>query len=310
MTPVSAPYPSPPAPHWVYVLRALLHHPLWDRSVLFLILAAALLVGLETIPPVAEPGRHFLGAADRIILALFSIELLIRLAAYLPQPLRFFRDGWNLFDFIIVALCFLPDSGPWAPILRLARLLRTLRLIAHFPRLQILLLALIKSLPSLGYVAVLLALHFYLYAVLGVYLFRHNDPGHFGDLGLALVTLFRVITLEDWTDLMYSAALGTAAYPAEGVLPVGPVPHAFGLLGYIYFISFVALGAMVIINLLVGVMVSSISESQGEALRLNLGLDGADQQRRQLQESLARIEAELVHLRALAAAQKNQPDAS
>ena len=149
--------------------------------------------------------------------------------------------------------------------MRLFRILRVLRLITQIPKLQKLVLALLHSLPSMGYVVLLLSMHFYVYAVIGVNFFRGNDPGHFGDLGLALLSLFRIVTLEDWTDVMYTAILGSDVYPAQGAIPIGPEPEAFGVWAIIYFVSFVMVGALVMINLFIGVMVESLAETKLES---------------------------------------------
>ena len=125
---------------------------------------------------------------------------------------------------------------------RLARILRAARLVTQIPRLQVLIGALLKSLPSMGYVSILLGLFFYVYAVMGTFLFRDNDPGHFADLGHSMTTLFQVVTLEDWTDVMYSAFYGTDVYPAQGPIPQGPIPEAFGYWGVFFFSSFVIIG--------------------------------------------------------------------
>ena len=174
----------------------------------------------------------------------------------------------------------------------LFRVLRIIRLFSVLPRLRVLIDALLHSLPSMGYVSLLLIVHFYVYAVLGVFFFRGNDPGHFGDLGLSLLTLFRVVTLEDWTDVMYSAIFGTDVYPAQGAIPVGPDPEGFGLAAVLYFVSFVLIGAMVMINLFVGVMVNSISESHARQIEETML-----PREKALADSLDRIEKELAELR-------------
>ena len=151
----------------------------------------------------------------------------------------------------------------------------------------------------MGYVSLLLGLHFYVYAVMGTFLFRGNDPGHFGDLGQSMLSLFRVVTLEDWTDVMYSAVHGTAVYNAQGPIPVGPEPHAFGWWGVLFFVSFVVVGAMVMINLFVGVMVTSLSEAQAEALRHKLDITAIEEHEQALERTVDKLETELTELRRL-----------
>ena len=123
---------------------------------------------------------------DKFILGVFIVEALLKMAAHGRQPWRYFADGWNVFDFLIVVLCLLPVGGPFAAVLRLARALRLLRLVSALPKLQLLVGALLKSLSAMGYVSLLLALLFYIYAVAGIHLFGAHDPKHFGSLRAAL----------------------------------------------------------------------------------------------------------------------------
>ena len=131
---------------------------------------------------------------DQVILWIFVVEIVIKMGAEGKQPWRYFADPWNVFDFIIVAVCFLPINAEYAAVLRLLRLLRVLKLVRALPRLQILVGALLKSIPSMGYVSLLLLMLFYVYACAAVILFGENDPVHFRNLPLAMLSLFRVVT--------------------------------------------------------------------------------------------------------------------
>jgi voltage-gated sodium channel len=233
--------------------------------ILVVIGMAAVLVGLETYPDIVAQHGQLLHVLDAIILGIFVIEILIKLASFGSRPGRFFADGWNVFDFVIVAVCFLPGNAHFAAVLRLARVLRAFRLLSAVPRLQVLVGALLKSLPSMGYVAVLLALLFYVYGVLGVFLWAENDPKHFGDLPSSLLSLFRVVTLEDWTDIMYTQMYGSDVYPAPALPDVQPKPNASPLVAPLYFVSFVLIGTMIVLNLMIGVVINSMTEAQREA---------------------------------------------
>jgi voltage-gated sodium channel len=220
----------------------------FQRFVLGLILIAGVLVGLETNAALMAQIGPWLVAADRIVLAFFVVELLVRFGAHGSRPWEFFRDPWNVFDFAIVAFCLLPLGAEYSAVLRLARVLRVLRLITALPRLQILVTALLKSIPSMAYVGVLLAVLFYVYAVVGVSLFGQADPAHFGSLGASALSLFQVVTLEGWAEIMRTqleAGTGTT-------LTIG------------YFISFILLGTMITLNLLIGVIVTGMEEARQE----------------------------------------------
>jgi voltage-gated sodium channel len=144
-------------------------------------------------------------------------------------------------------LCVLPVGGPFAAVLRLARALRLLRLVSALPKLQLLVGALLKSLSAMGYVSLLLALLFYIYAVAGIHLFGKSDPANFGSLPASLLTLFRIVTLDNWGDIYFAQ---TAHVPALKVI--------------IYFVTFIVFGTMIILNLFIGIIMNSMSEMHAE----------------------------------------------
>ncbi|MFT4587638.1 MAG: voltage-gated sodium channel [Candidatus Binatia bacterium] len=277
----------------------------FEPFIIFVILAAGVLVGLETSEEIMAQYGRIIHVLDKIVLGIFIIEIVIKMGAELPNPGNYFRSGWNVFDFSIVAVCLLPGTGAWVTVVRLARILRAARLVTQIPRLQVLIGAILKSLPSMAYVSILLALFFYVYAVMGTFMFRGNDPGHFGDLGRSMTTLFRVVTLEDWTDVMYTAFHGSNVYNAQGPIPVGKEPHAFGYWGVFYFSSFVIIGAMVMINLFVGVMVNSLSDAEADELRKKLHLDTEEAHDLALEAKMAVIEKELLELKHLLKGRKS-----
>jgi voltage-gated sodium channel len=168
---------------------------------------------------------------------------------------------------MIVAVFFIPGDYHFAAVLRLARILRILRLVSVVPRLQLLVRALLKSIPSMFYVSLLLGIHFYVYAIMGVFLWSKNDPSHFSDLPTAFVTLFRIITLEDWTDIMYVNMLGSDKVPFEQISSIPAEPSASPVGAAIYFISFVVFGTMIMLNLFIGVIINSMNEAQKDILK-------------------------------------------
>ena len=185
----------------------------FQHGVLAVIVMAAVLVGLETSRDLVARHGALLHGLDKVVLGIFILEAALKIGRHGRRWYRYFTDPWNVFDFLIVVVCLLPVGGQYAAVLRLARVLRALRLVTAVPRLQLLVSSLLKSIPSLGYVGLLLTVLFYVYAVMGIFLFRGNDPVHFQDLSTSLLTLFRVVTLEDWTDVMYIQMYGSDAYP-------------------------------------------------------------------------------------------------
>lgn len=269
----------------------------WFHAVVVgVILVAAINVGLETYPQVMERIGPLLLGLDKLIIGIFMAEIVIRIGAHWPRPWRFFLSGWNVFDFVIVAVCLLPLGGPYAAVLRLARVLRVLRLITVVPRLRVLVIALLHAIPSIIYVTLLLVLLFYVYAVMGTVLFGKNDPVHFGTLQDSMFSLLRTVTLEDWTDMYYIQSLGSAVYPPPGI---ERYPHAqprpMPIVAAVYFVSFVIIGTMIVLNLFIGVVISSMTEAQAENAKVMLRQQGEGDS---LEAKLAAMEQNLQEMAA------------
>ncbi len=220
--------------------------PWFQRLVILTILLAGVLAGIETDAGMLASHGPVLRALDVLVLGVFIIEVLLKITASCPRPWNYFRDGWNVFDFVVVVLCLLPMDSQFAVVLRLGRTLRLLRLVSALPKLQLLVGALIKSFSSMGYVGLLLGLMFYIYAITGVHLFGGHDKEHFGSLSKAFMTLFQTITLDDWKFLFVSAQGSAPAVAA------------------VYFISFILLGTMIMLNLFIGIIMNSMEEMHAE----------------------------------------------
>ncbi|NJM37895.1 MAG: ion transporter [Akkermansiaceae bacterium] len=230
--------------------RNLVEKSYFKSLVIAVILLAGLVVGLETDAQIMARYGGILHALDQVILGIFIIEILLKLIAEMPKPWGFFKRSWNVFDFVIVVVCLLPIDSEFAAVLRLARVLRVLRLVTVLPKLQLLVGALLKSIPSMGYVGLLLSIMFYIYAVIGVFFFGKADPQHFANLGDALLTLCGVITLEGWTSLMYDLLRGGSGVSSLKII--------------VYFLSFVLFGTMIMLNLFIGVIMNSMQEMADE----------------------------------------------
>lgn len=252
------------------ICRRIATSPAFQRFIVVVILFASVLVGVQTYKDFALRHASLLNALDIIILGLFTIELIIKLLAEGSRPINYFRNPWNIFDFLIVAACLLepllPINAAFLPVIRLARILRILRLVTVIPKLQILVGCLLKSLPSMAYVSVLLFLLFYVYGAMAVFLYGENDPIHFRNLQTAILSLFRVATLEDWTDIMYINMYGSDAYgyTHQDVHDWQAIPSSSPLGAALFFVSFVLMGTMVILNLVIGVIMSSMEEMKAE----------------------------------------------
>ncbi len=231
---------------------------------------AGLLVGVQTYKEFANRHIEILTFLDSLVLAIFTLEAVIKILAEGKRPINYFRNAWNVFDFLIVTVCLmeplLPLDAEFLPVLRLARILRVLRLVTVVPKLQLIVGTLLKSIPSMFYVCILLFLLFYMYGAMGVFLYGDNDPIHFRNLQTALLSLFRVTTLEDWTDVMYINMYGSDnyGYSPEDLARWTPVPTASPLGAAFFFVSFVLIGTMVVLNLVIGVIMNSMDEMNAE----------------------------------------------
>ncbi len=240
----------------------------FKHFILLLIILASVLVGLETYEGIAQQYNWAFIFTDEIVLFFFSVEIIIKIVAEGKKPLRYFADAWNVFDFLIVIICFIPFASNFAAIFRLVRILRVLRLISALPKLQLLVTALLRSIPSMIYVVFMMAILFYIYAIMGTVLFKKNDPLHFGSLEQTALSLFTAITLENWPDLMYTQIYGSDkfGYNDPDVMQVVEKnniqiePQASPIAGVLYFTSFILVGAMVVINMFVGVILNGIEE--------------------------------------------------
>ena len=223
------------------------NHKLFDKVIIALIIINGVILGLETSTVLMEGYAHWFKLISDIILLAFVIEAIMKITAVAPRFKLYFGDAWNAFDFTVVLLSLIPSTGEFAMIARLARLLRVMRLISTIPSLRLIVETLVRSLPGMMHVIMLMGVIFYVYAIAGYHLFHQHDPQLWGTLGTSLLTLFRVVTLEDWTDVMYTAM----------------EMHS---MAWIFFVSFVVVGTFVVINLFIAVVLNNLEEAKQEKL--------------------------------------------
>jgi voltage-gated sodium channel len=252
---------------------ALVDHPRVQAFIIAVIVLNAITLGLETSPDVMRRAGGLLHWIDRLILAVFVLEIGLKLYAARG---RFFASGWNVFDFLIVAIALVPDSGPFA-VLRTLRVLRLLRLVNKLPRLRRIVESMLRAIPSIGWLSLLLMLIFYIFAVMGTTLFGAAFPEWFGSLGATLYTLFQVMTLESWS-------MGIAR-PVMEQFPAAPL----------FFVPFILIATYSMLNLFIAVVVSTMQALHDEekaAVAEETGLygDTADELRA-LRERIASMEA-------------------
>ena len=246
MNAVDAPS-SPALPPLVAHARRAVEAGWFRHGVTAVIAINAVVIGLDTSAVLAARFGGLFELASRTFLAIFAVEAAIKMAARWPRVANYFRDGWNVFDFTVIVVSLLPSTGPLATLARLARLFRVLRLVSTLPGLRLIVSTLIRSVPGMFNVLALMSIVFYVYGVAGYHLFHDTDPTHWRTLGISLLSLFRIVTLEDWTDIMYAAL----------------EHHGWA---WVYFVSFVVVGTFVVINLFIAVVINSLDEARQERL--------------------------------------------
>lgn len=244
---------------------------LFQGAVISIIILSALAIGAKTydLPPLVESSLTVL---DTAITVFFLVEILFRLAAC-PVKRRFLFDGWNLFDTIVVIGSLIPLDNAEAVLLgRLLRVFRVLRLVSVVPELRFLINSLLKAIPRMGYIALLMFIIFYIYAAMGSMFFADIDEFLWGDVSIAMLTLFRVATFEDWTDVMYDTM---AVYP----------------LSWIYYLTFIFLTAFVFLNMMIGTILEVMSEEQNTKER-----EKAHDERDEIARQLRAVQEQLQEL--------------
>ena len=220
----------------------------FEYTIIALILLNGVFLGLGTSPVLAQQYGDLLRLGNQIVLGVFIVEALLKMIALAPRVDMYFRDGWNVFDFLVIVFSLIPATGEFAMVARLARLLRVLRLISAIRELRLIVAALVRSIPSVGHVMLLMSIIVYIYAIIGYQLFHEHDPMHWRSLGISVLTLFNIITLEGWTVVMDNAMQ----------------LHSWA---WVYFVSFVVAGTFVVINLFIAIIINNLDEAKAERLR-------------------------------------------
>jgi voltage-gated sodium channel len=212
---------------------------LFQTVIVLVIIISALSIGAKT-HNLSSNFIELLAIADIAITLFFVVEISIRYLA-VGNFKTFFKSGWNIFDTIIVIGSLVPSQGSGILLARLLRVFRVLRLVSMVPELRLLINALLKAIPRMGYIALLMFVIFYIYGAVGSILFEHVNEVLWGDVSIAMLTLFRIATFEDWTDIMYETM---ASHP----------------LSWIYYLSFIFLTAFVFLNMMVGTVLEVMHE--------------------------------------------------
>lgn len=219
-------------------------NPAFELVVIGVIIISAMEIGAKTYD-LSESTIAITHYLDVFITVFFLCEILVRFIGE-EEKRNFFKSGWNIFDTIVVVISLIPiDESEMALLARLIRIFRVLRMISIVPELRVLINSLLKALPRLGYVVLLMFIIFYIYAAVGSYLFAEINPILWGDIGISMLTLFRVMTFEDWTDIQYETM---EVYR----------------MSWTYYMSFIFFTAFAFLNMVIGIVVGVMDEEHSK----------------------------------------------
>jgi voltage-gated sodium channel len=231
----------------------------FTTTILAVIVVNAVVLGLETYAGVDERWGDELDLLNGLCFVVFIVELCLRIGAYGRRPWDFFRDGWNVFDFVVIAIAFVPGVRQSSTLLRLARLARVVRIVRLFPDLRVLLAGVWRSVPPLFAIGLATGMLLFVYGMVGWTLFAEELPDDWGNIGRAMLTLFVMLTLENFPVYMDA---GMEVHPWS----------------WVYFVSFILIAAFVVINVLIGIVLNSMEEAREaerrKSVRERLGAAG------------------------------------
>jgi voltage-gated sodium channel len=256
-----------------------------QNVIIGLILLNAVTLGLETSADIRAQFGAVLHFLDTLVLAVFVVEIITKLYAF---GWRFFRNPWNVFDFVIVAIALIPASGPLA-VLRVLRILRVLRLISMIPRLRMVVEALLMAIPGIASIAGLMLILYYVFAVMATGLFGADHAEWFGTIGRSMYTLFQIMTLESWS---------------MGIARPVMVTHPYA---WVFFVPFILIATFTMLNLFIAIIVNTMQTMHAQSHQEEQAAieQAVHDDRKSLQEELRSVREEIRQLRDLL--QKSKP---
>lgn len=243
------------------------NNKLFEGFVITIIILSALLIGAKTYQ-VPDQLMTLITWLDWAITVIFLAEIVVRFLGE-ARKRDFFKQGWNIFDTAIVVISLIPiEEGELALVGRLIRIFRVLRMVSIIPELRLLLNSLLKAMPQLGYVVALMFIIFYIYTAIGSTFFAKINPTLWGDISISMLTLFRVMTFEDWTDVMYETM---TVYS----------------LSWIFYLTFIFFTTFAFLNMVIGIVVSVLEDEHAKIKAEEAEAEGKatlDDVQRELQE--------------------------
>lgn len=225
----------------IKTINILVSKPSFNNVITIIILLQAAVLAIETFSEFKNYASFF-EYIHSFVLAVFIIEAMLKMLALYPEPHNYFKNGWNILDFFIIVVSLLPITGGFTTVARLIRLLRVTRLTNRSKEMSVMVMTIVKSLPSMINIFLLLSLLFFIYGIAGYHLFNNIDFQHWGSLPKSMITLFKILTLEGWIEIMT---------PVTDVNP----------LNGIFFVSFIIIGTFIVINIFVAIIVKKSEEA-------------------------------------------------
>ncbi|XID90282.1 ion transporter [Paenibacillaceae bacterium WGS1546] len=261
-------------------LAAFVRGKTFANLILTVVLLNAVVIGLQSYPEVEVAYSSWLRGLDLLFLAIFTVEIVLKIAVYRTG---FFKDGWNLFDFAVVAASLILVGSQFVIVLRILRVLRVLKTISSIPTLRRIITALFMAVPTIGNIAFLMLIVFFIYGVAGTAFFSELSPQFFGDLSKSLITLFQISTFDSWTSI-YRPIAEQAPW------------------SLVYFVTFIFVAVFVMLNLVVGEIVNN-------AAKLREGVEEIGQDVQDIKadaSEIAQLRQEVAELKQLLVEEKNR----
>ena len=240
----------------VGLARGIVASNTFDWIITGVILLQALALALEATPAILSVGKDdqlfvvgTFSLIQSLVVAVFIVEAALRLIALYPRPQRYFRDAWNCFDFAIIIVSLMPFAAGYSTVARLVRLLRITRLITKSTELRAIVSTLFRSIPSILNILIVLSILLFIYAIVGYHLFRNVDPQHWSSFPTSAITLFQIMTLEGWVNVMQ------------------PIMSNLGPIYWLYFVSFIIIGAFIVINMFISVIIRKSEDAYKQVQR-------------------------------------------
>lgn len=221
---------------------AFIHGKAFSNFILTVVFLNAIVIGLQSYPDINAAYGSLFRSLDLVFLMIFTVEVVSKI---IINRMKYFKDGWNVFDFIVVGTSLVFMNSPFVSVLRILRVLRILKTISSIRSLRRIITSLFMAIPTIGSIALLMIIVFFIYGVVGATFFAEVSPVYFGDLSRSLITLFQIATFDDWANIYR---------PISETSPVS----------LIYFVTFIFIAVFVMLNLVVGEIVNNAANIQNE----------------------------------------------